>query len=51
MKTGSGLEYDAIINNAMIIINKIVGISHHFLVFQRNFTSSLKVSIILIINL
>jgi hypothetical protein len=42
MKTGRGVEYDAIINNAMIIINKIVGISHHFLVFQRNFTSSFK---------
>jgi hypothetical protein len=40
MKTGSGVEYDAIINNDMMIINKIVGISHHFLVFQRNFTSS-----------
>jgi hypothetical protein len=42
MKTGSGAEYDAIINNAMIIINSIVGINHHFLVFQRNFTSSFR---------
>jgi hypothetical protein len=26
----------------MIIINSIVGINHHFLVFQRNFASSFR---------
>jgi len=42
MKTGNGVEYEAIINKAMIIINSIAGINHHFFVFQRNFASSFK---------
>jgi len=46
MKTGNGVEYDAIINKAIIIINSIAGINHHFLIFKRNFASSFRDSII-----